>query len=353
MKLVFISILISLFSFNDLISQSTYTIKKKWDGSYEVKDKYAASKALIQGAYRSAPKFQSYKIDTRPHNVKSYSKNTRSSSNQNINNYIIILNQSEKNYSNKDNSNISIEKKKPEIDKKQDYKYIKTYKVKTRAQIEKERIENLKKFDKNIDIIYEFDFKTLNEKKIDKFFIYSGSKKYWDELSGLSTVYSTNFGRMINRSTTEENKNIVNSFFNAIIEYSDFTKENIKSSLDFELSDMINEINDKESEENLNKLSYQLKSKYPWFNIKDNCYSKRCNKAREIYNQINNLKADIRDKWHSKFSHLKIEYHYGFIGNHLLPCHYIKIKQSDGRVLYEALYKNYTLIELIEELFVI
>ena len=64
MKLVFISILISLFSFNDLISQSTYTIKKKWDGSYEVKDKYAASKALIQGAYRSAPKFQSYKIDT-------------------------------------------------------------------------------------------------------------------------------------------------------------------------------------------------------------------------------------------------------------------------------------------------
>ena len=345
MKKLLLLLFIPIVSFGQ-----TYKIKKKWDGSYEVRDTRAAQNMLIRGAYYSAPKFTSYKIN--PSSNRSYNNSSSRRESNNTNNYITILNQSEKNYASKNNSNITNETKKSDNSVKKNYKYIKTYNVTTRAQIEKKRIEKLKKFDKNIDIIYEFDFEALNENKIDKFIIYPGSKKYWDKLSDLSTVYSPTIGRMINRSPSEENGIIVNSFFNSIIEYSDFTKVNIKSSLDSEISYMIDEINDKELEDNLNKLSIELKSKYSWFNIKSNCYSKRCNKAREIYNQINDIKANIRDKWHSKFSHLKIEYHYGFIGKHLLPCHYIKIKNENARVLYEALYKNFSMIELIEELFV-
>ena len=68
MKRLLLLLFIAFVSFQGF-SQTSYKIKKKYDGSYEVTDTRAAQKMLIQGAYASAPKFKSYRGISRFHSI--------------------------------------------------------------------------------------------------------------------------------------------------------------------------------------------------------------------------------------------------------------------------------------------
>ena len=367
MKKLILLLFIPLVSFGQ-----TYKIEKNYDGSYEVTDTRAAQRMLIEGAYTSAPKFKSYRIN--PSSNQSYNKSSsRSSSNYTNNNYIIVLNQSEKSYASESNSNVTNEIKKSDNSDKKDYKYVKTYKVKTKEQIQREYKEKLEARQKQVNIIYEFNYQSLNNQDVTRFFIVHNENayRYW----GGTPVKGG--GVLVNKSdfSKESIKARVNLFIKSINEYSDFggkileypmTKpKNFFTSSKFVVKPIKNEnkvkaltLEDEDLLYRYNKLYDELQQYGNWYDDGTNgekfvAFHKDRNKAKRLQPKLNEVIAEINSKYAKENKqYLVIEYDSGYIGEYRIPSKYIKIKNPDGRVLYEAIYKNFSMIELVEELFV-
>jgi hypothetical protein len=348
-------VFIPLVSFQGF-SQTSYKIKKKWDGSYEVTDTRAAQRMLIQGAYNSAPKFKSYRVS--PSSNKSSSRNTTK---------IIVLNQSEKSYASKNNSNITNETKKS--DNSDDYKSVKTYStipsaIYTTTISKKERLEaNQKK----IDIKYEFNYQSINNLDISLFLVsYSNdSERYWGKIIDDKTRT-----RMYTPITPENRINKLNGFIKSINEYSDFgemileypmiKQKQYGTSSKYYVKPIKNEnkvkalaLEDEDLLYRYNKLNDEYEQFGNWYRGKFEVFRNKRNKAKKLQSKLNEVIAEINSKYdRANKQYLVIEYGSGLIGHYNTPSKYIKIKKPNGRVLYEAIYKNYSMIELVEELFV-
>jgi hypothetical protein len=323
---------------------------------------------LIQGAYASAPKFKSYRVN--PSSNRSYNK---SSSNNTNKNYIIVLNQSEKSYASENNSNITNETKKSDNSDKKDYKYVKTYTVKTREQIQREYKERLEARQKKVNIIYEFNYQSLNNQDVTRFFIVHNENayRYWRRGVPVSGVVD---GYLVNKSDFSEEsiKARVNLFIKSINEYSDFggkvleypiikqLKEFQGRSGRYDYKTIKNEnkakalaLEDEDLLYRYNKLNDEYEQFTYWYNGEFRVLHKKRNKVKKLQPKLNEVIAEINSKYaRENKQYLVIEYDSGYIGEYRIPSKYIKIKNENGRVLYEAIYKNYSMIELVEEFFV-
>ena len=169
----------------------------------------------------------------------------------------------------------------------------------------------------------------------------------------------------------------VKGFINSINQYSDFggkileypmTKpKNFYTSPKFVVKPIKNEnkvkaltLEDEDLLYRYNKLHDELQQYGNWYDDGTNgekfvAFSSRPSgkKAKKLQPKLNEVIAEINSKYaRENKQYLVIEYDSGYIGEYRIPSKYIKIKNENGRVLYEAIYKNYSMVELVEELFV-
>ena len=340
---------------NQNLSQS-YRVKNNFDGTIDIYNPREGQKALIKGAYDAAPKFVDYgkvflenyqkTYNNRVKNSKSSKKNISTNNNRN---YIVILNQSGEGYIKKRKYDDQEQPEKIRNNPK-NYSSKKTYVVKSKEQIIKERKEKLEAEEKKIEIIYKLDTNFVSNKKIEKLFI-SKSKsasQYW----GVEVTTSSGPAKIKSIDYLDKKDGVhpkILDFKSSIIEYSDYEqKVEVYKSQNHSKIMTINDYN-------LLSKYYRIMNKYGegYERIKNNnSYSFRSDV--KCIKKIDSFEEKINIEW-SNFDkeYLIIEYDSGKIGKYYIDSQYIKIKNSNGKVLFEAIYKNYTLKELVKELFVV